>query len=353
MQPTLLTRASKRLSITCASEKILAALNPSETHQFFPNGVTSFPRSSITWIDPTPLSDHQWKNAWREINPTILVSCWSTPRIPVLPDSFPAPELRYVCHIPGSVKKVVPRDWLAHELPVTNWGTLAARTVAEHALLLTLAALRNLPRWRETMLLPIDRQQPVIRTFRTATLHERRVGLHGFGAVAQEIVKLLKSFNVQCASYSAGVPPEIMTAVGVKPCRSLAQLFAHSEILIECEALTPNTERSVTTSLLRKLPDGGVFINIGRGAVVDEQALALVAAEKELRVGSDVFANEPLARDSKLWDLPCGVYSPHIAGPTQDCFPMVGAFALANIERFLNSEPLEGIVTLAAYDRST
>lgn len=105
--------------------------------------------------------------------------------------------------------------------------------------------------------------------------------------------------------------------------------------------------------VLDALADGAVFVNVGRGAVVDEAALLAAVGSGRLRVGVDVLTQEPLPDDSPWWHTPGAVISPHIAGPTQEDYTRLGRVALDNISRFLVGEPLLNEVTLEDYDRST
>lgn len=279
-----------------------------------------------------------------EVGAEVLVSCWSTLALaPAWLLSADCP-LRYVCHLTGSVRGLLPRAFLEQGGRVTNWGCLAAPQVAEHALLLALAALRRLPEWPgrhwETK-------------FRTSSLFGRRVGLHGFGQVARCLRELLRPFQVEVFAFSHGVPPECMTDLDVSPCASLDELFARSEVLMECEALTPTTKGTVTAEILAGLPDGAVFVNVGRGALIDEAALIREAEAGRLSIALDVVTYEPLDPASPLATLPNVIYSPHIAGPTGDQYRRCGELALANLARYRAGAPLEAEVTLEIYDRAT
>jgi phosphoglycerate dehydrogenase-like enzyme len=140
---------------------------------------------------------------------------------------------------------------------------------------------------------------------------------------------------------------------GVSPCGSLEELFSTSTVLFECEALTSKTANSVTAALLDRLPPQAVFVNIGRGLIVDEKALVERSAAGKIKVASDVYATEPVPFDAPILSLRDAVLAPHIGGPTHDLYPVCGEFALQNIRRYMNDQPLEALVTLEIYDRST
>lgn len=95
------------------------------------------------------------------------------------------------------------------------------------------------------------------------------------------------------------------------------------------------------------------FVNIGRGAVVDERALETIAKEKLIQIALDVYEVEPLPKDSPLRGLENVTLMPHLGGPTVDYRKECGRFALENIKRYLNHNPIESLVSEAIYDRST
>ncbi|HEY9249292.1 MAG TPA: hydroxyacid dehydrogenase [Rariglobus sp.] len=291
-----------------------------------------------------------WMEQVRRIQPRVIVSAWRTPAITEALTRIGGGSVDYVCHVAGSVRHLVTREQIAAGLAVSNWGALVAPIVAEHALLLVLAGLRNLPSWREVLGWPDDRRRERLAT---RCLRGKRIAIHGFGAIARELVGLLRPFGVSIMAYSAGVPASFMKEHGVTPVSSLEGLCAGADVLVTCEALTPATEGALDARALSRLPDGAVFVNVGRGRLVDETALLRIAREKHLRVASDVFVREPVPSDSPFASLPESLVSPHIGGPTDDLYPQCGHYALANVNRYLSGRPVESMVTAAAYDRST
>ena len=143
-----------------------------------------------------------------------------------------------------------------------------------------------------------------------------------------------------------------LTGVGA-PAPTLEELFKCSQVLVDLAALTPANHGIVDERLLRMLPVDAVFVNIGRGAVVDEQALIRIAREGKLQIALDVFENEPLAADSPFRDHPNILSLPHLGGPTTDRISDAGALAVANVCRFLKSEPLVSEITSEIFKRIT
>ncbi|MDF3056961.1 MAG: hydroxyacid dehydrogenase [Rariglobus sp.] len=346
--------ASSGRKATHSTERVLFAINAQERGDFFPNNVIDLDDIEVRWCPATAsLTPVAWLALLEEFQPTVIVSCWSTPAIPPA-FAEAGSALRYVCHLAGSARSLVSRAFLERGGLLTNWGALAGDTVAEHALLLALAALRRQPAWQQIITGPraIPWRNSTVR-LQTRTLIGRRVGVHGFGHVARSLIRLLQPFNVRICAFSSGVPSALMENAGVTPCQSLAELAARSEVFFECEALTPHNIASINTPVLAALPDDAVFVNVGRGLLVDEPALLREAQSGRIQVALDVVAKEPLGPESPAVVTPNALLSPHIGGPTYDRLPACGRLALDNLDRYLRGEPLEALITPELYDRST
>jgi phosphoglycerate dehydrogenase-like enzyme len=186
------------------------------------------------------------------------------------------------------------------------------------------------------------------------TLFDRTVAIHGFGRITRKLLLLLKPFRTKVFVFSEGVPHDFIQTHGAQPLPSLEALCAcGADLFFELEALTSSTRGSLNKKLLATLKPGSVFINCGRGAVVDESALSQVASEHNLHLGLDVYAVEPPAKDSPLRTLMNATLMPHQGGPTPDIYPQCASLALDNLENYLAGKPLLSELSLTDYDRST
>jgi len=328
---------------------LLAVLSPTETGNFFSPALLEDLRScadTVQMLDPTGLDADAFARELAAADPDVLLACWRTPQ---LPETLP-PRLRYVCYLAGSVKTIVSRAHLERGLLLTNWGGSISRVVAEAALLHILACLRRATRWTLAM-----HQQGSWKNGVTdaASLFDRRVGIHGFGPVARELVRLLRPFNCSIQVFAPDVDQAYEREYGITRAASLEALFTESDVLVELAPLIPATAGCVTEALLRRLAPGSAFVNVGRGAVVDEEALVRVAREGRHLFGLDVFAEEPLAPDHPLRGLTNVFLTPHLGGPTVDRYVDASAFALRNLRAYAEGLPLRALVTPEVYDRST
>lgn len=296
--------------------------------------------------DPEDLSTEQFHRLLAGHDPEILLACWKTPPLPAqLP-----PSLRYVCYLCGSVKRLVTRRHLEGGLIVTNWGGSISRIVAEWTLFHILSCLRRATHWALAMHHDGGWKNSCTET---ASLFGRTVGIHGFGLVARELVTLLRPFGVHISVHAPDVTAEIETRFGIHRCPTLEALFSENDVIVELAPLIPETTGIVTEALLRRIRPGGVFVNLGRGAVVDEEALVRVAREGKVLFGIDVFAVEPLPADHPLRGLTNVSLTPHLGGPTTDRRRDAGEHSLRNLRAYAAGLPMESVVTLEVYDRTS
>lgn len=354
MNPAAIMDGIAERSQSALAPSILMVLNKAEWDFFFPEG----------FIPPEGFEDIKWKwkespefkkspMAWRALleqtSPEILISAWSTPPLPEEWVVGAGASLRYVCHLTGSVRRQVPRAFIERGGIVTNWGGMAARLVAEHALLLALSSFRRAPEW----MCGGSQGASGIGCVETRTLFGARVGIHGCGGVARELARLLKAFTSDIACHAEGVPSEVIENADMIPVDSSAELFAGRDVLFECEALVPERIGCIDGNLLSLLPDGSLFVNVARGQLVNESALFAEIQSGRLRAALDVMAVEPVPSDSPWRDLPGVILSPHIAGPTLDQLPPIATHALEQVGRYLQGGVPEGSLTLEQYDRAT
>lgn len=140
-------------------------------------------------------------------------------------------------------------------------------------------------------------------------LSGKRVCILGCGDVGREIAKRLRAFGCRITGVNRAVRvlPDFDE---VLPLDKLAETAAACDILVCCIALTPETRSIVSEEIFGRLHDGAVFVNVARGALVDEAALTKWL-QKGGRAALDVFEEEPLPENSPLWDMESVILTPH------------------------------------------
>ena len=286
--------------------------------------------------------------AIREVQPEIIVTGWGTAML-TMKAYRASPDLKYLCHCAGTVRKLVAREVIEAGLLVSNWGPLPARTVAEASLMMTLAGLRKVSGFIRAM----DAGGWRDDEFTGASLFERKVGLQGLGVIAQEFVRLLGPFGVAISAYSPHCPDEVFERLGVRRETSLARLYAESDVVSIHASNTPENYHVVNKEILDGMQDGAVLVNTARGAIIDGAALAQKLREGKIWAALDVYETEPLPEDSPFRGLTNALPLPHQGGPTYDRQQDMGRHALANLTRYINGEPVTDVVHLRKYDLIT
>lgn len=280
-------------------------------------------------------------------NPEVLVAGWATPRLPL---PWPS-NLRYVLYVSGSTKTIVSREHLEQGLVITNWGNSISRIVAEAALMHLLNCLRKSVHWTMHMHITKGWNEDAPPAW---SLYGRRVGIYGFGFIARALSKLLQPFGGEVSTYAPNVPDEVLAEHGVKRAASLDALFAENPAIVNLAPLTAETTDTIKREHLMALPEGeGCLVSVGRGPVINEQALIEVAQSGRIQFALDVFHEEPLPADSPLRGLDNVMLTPHRAGPTEDRMRDAGEFALRNLRAYAAGEELLAQLTPQIYDAST
>ncbi|WP_311211359.1 MULTISPECIES: phosphoglycerate dehydrogenase [unclassified Arthrobacter] len=206
----------------------------------------------------------------------------------------------------------------ADTVAITSGRSLHDRPVAEHALALVLAAIRRLDVLLESQKdaswnAPYNAAQSNPKTEQLYTLDGANVTIWGFGSIAGRLAPLLAALGAKVT----GVANSKGERYGfpVVSTEELPDVLRTTDVLISILPATPETTDSLNDAILRALPETAVFVNVGRGATVDEDALLAALQEGRLRVAAlDVTKEEPLPSDSRLWDAPNLIITPHVAG---------------------------------------
>jgi phosphoglycerate dehydrogenase-like enzyme len=332
--------------------KNIIALTETEIETFLPGDRFDQAKALLepfVWLDPSKCENDNWECMLKEYQPEIILAAWKTPAIPE--DCHASlPSLKYVCYLSGSIRKLIPRATIENGLKVTNWGGSISRTISEMGLLLILCCMRRVAHWQQQMHFESGWKN---QETHTQSLFERKVGLHGLGSIGQQMVPLIKPFTDHISAYSPSMPDSVFEELGVTRATSLESLFSENDVVVELAPLTEKNIKIVTEELLRMMPHGAAFVNVGRGLVVDEDALARVAKEKELQVGLDVYAVEPLPVDSPLRAMPNVLLLPHLAGPTTDRRCDAGDLSIDNLRAYKETGKVEKAISLIEYDRAT
>ena len=167
----------------------------------------------------------------------------------------------------------------------------------------------------------------------------------GAGSIGTEVGRLLRAagLRVRGVARTPRAPDGIFESIA-GPAELLAEL-ARADHVVNVLPITEATRGTFGATAFAAMPPHAVFVNIGRGATVDETAL-IAALEAGAIAGAalDVFEVEPLPADSPLWRMPNVLVSPHRAGDHEGWADDVVALFADNLRRFVAGEPLRNVV---------
>lgn len=247
-------------------------------------------------------------------------------------------SIKLIAHTGGSVGYYVADEVYEKGIKVISGNALFAESVAEGTVGYMLLALRKMPDYVECVK---TGGWVLSNDYATEGLLDQTVGLVGFGAVAKNIVKLLKPFRVKFKVYDKFlIEKDVLEEYGVIQV-PLEEIFATCKIVsIHC-AMNEETKGMIGKEHFELLQDGAVFINTARGHVIREDEMVEVLKEKRIRAVLDVFCEEPLQIDSPLRNMKNVYCIPHKAGCTADRRPMITKCLADDIVRFAEGKDLK------------
>ena len=126
-----------------------------------------------------------------------------------------------------------------------------------------------------------------------AGLKGRTLGIIGLGSIGSVLAKLAKGLDMNVIAWSRSLTPDKADKLDLVYCKSIAEVAANADVVSVHLAMTPDTRHLLNNDFFNKMKDGAIFVNTSRGEIVDTAALRKAIDEKALRVGLDVFENEP------------------------------------------------------------
>ncbi|MBW5421908.1 hydroxyacid dehydrogenase [Streptomyces sp. BG9H] len=267
----------------------------------------------------------------------VLVTGWECPLL--TPEVLAgAPRLRAVVHAAGSVKWMVTDAVWERGLVVSS----AADANADPVVAFTMAAVTF---GAKGALRAAAGYAAGVRPAFTERVggDARTVGVIGASRIGRRVIASLRASDAgyRVLLTDPYVTPAEAGALGVELV-PLAELCRRSGIVTVHAPELPSTIGLLSEAMLRLIPDGGVVINTARGPLVDTQALARECAAGRLEAFLDVTDPEPLPAGHVLLGLPNVLVTPHIAGAQGSEVRRLGAYAVAEVERYVAGAPLRG-----------
>ncbi|NIK36096.1 phosphoglycerate dehydrogenase-like enzyme [Microbacterium endophyticum] len=219
-------------------------------------------------------------------------------------------------------------EGIESRLPVgtifANAASVHETSTAELALALTLAAQRELGRFA------VDATRGEWQTVFTESLADKRVLLLGFGGVGKAVAARLEGFEVQIIPVASRAREE--DGFRVHGVDELDMLLPTSDVVILTLPGGESTRHIIGDAELSLLPENALIVNVGRGPLIDTEALIDHVSRRRIRAALDVTDPEPLPKDHPLWALPGVLISPHVGGATTAMRPRIARLVRRQIE---------------------
>ena len=242
-----------------------------------------------------------------------------------------APNLKYII-VPAVGYEWVDTEYAASKgITTINCPTFNSQAVAEHAMTLLMAVNRNVIAGVDELRAGEWNPQALVGY----ELGGKELGLIGYGNIGKRIEKVAVALGIQVSyvnSRSSGA--------------EIDDLVKRSDFVIICAPLTENTRNLIDERRLEFFKSSAVLVNVGRGAIVDQQKLIEILKNKKIRgAGLDVFDGEPLTGTPseaiiELASLPNVITTPHIAYNTEEINDKQGVELVANIKACIDGNPV-------------
>jgi D-3-phosphoglycerate dehydrogenase len=169
--------------------------------------------------------------------------------------------------------------------------------------------------------------------YRGIRLAERTLGIYGLGSIGRAVARRGQGFGMRVIGYDIAPASATLAAdAGFETVARPQELFAGSDFLVLCAPATPETDRVVRADSLALMRDGSFLVNVSRGSLVDEAALAdALQAGRLAGAALDVFESEPLPAASRLRAFDGCVFGSHNASNTEQGVLRASELAVQNL----------------------
>jgi phosphoglycerate dehydrogenase-like enzyme len=299
-------------------------------------------RADFPQVSVVQLPDYKRLNA--EIPDAEILMAWS-----IRPEQIKAAaKLRWIHSPAAAVHQLMFPELIESEIVLTNAREVHGPVVAEHVIALIFALAKKIPGSVELQQKHVWGQQilwdeiPRVREVAGATL-----GLVGLGSIGRPLLRSAKALGMRVIAVREHPEKGSEGADAVFGPEEIDELFRQADYVVLAAPVTDRTRAIANAARLALMKPTAYLINVGRGPLVDEAALAAALREKKIGGAAlDVFPKEPLAADSPLWDLPNLLITPHTAALTDKLWERHYALFSENLRRYL-----EGMTLLAVVDK--
>ena len=277
-----------------------------------------------------------------EIMDAEIVIAWS-----IRPEQITAAKkLRWIHSPAAAVHLLIFPELVNRDIILTNAREVHGPVVAEHVIALIFALAKKIPGsarlqekhvWGQQILWD---ETPRIREVAGATL-----GMIGLGSIGRPVVKSAKALGMRVMAVREHPEKGSDGADEIFAPAQIDLVFRQSDYIVLAAPVTPNTKAIANAERLALMKPDACLINVGRGQLIDEAALAAALFDRKIGGAAlDVFPKEPLVADSPLWEVPNLLITPHTAALTDKLWERHYALFSENLRRYLVGQTLLALV---------
>src|SRR5215210_2138504 len=270
-----------------------------------------------------------------------LMTTWHSPFLRMEMLGSPR-RVRLIAHCGGELKARM-EPLVVRCLTVANTPGPMAAPVAEMALAMSLTLVRGLPRYEREMRAGLVQSNEVVS--RGETVRGRRVGCIGFGRIGRAFARIVAPLGPELYVADPYCTEEAAAEHGAKKVE-VEELLRECSVVVLAAGLTEETRHMLDAERLSLMPDGAYLVNVGRGGLVEMDALLAELRPGRISAALDVTDPvEPLPPDHELRRLPNVLLTPHIAAGGIEMRHAIGNVAVGEVLRFFRGEPQRNLVT--------
>jgi phosphoglycerate dehydrogenase-like enzyme len=252
-----------------------------------------------------------------------------------------APKLKWMQTVSAGVDRHQGTDIWKSDVIITGVSGIHATPIGEYVLLFMLMLAKNTPLGFKMMQTRDWLRYPV------STLRGKTVGIIGLGHIGREVARLAKAFGMKVIATRRSVKKagKARNVDLLLPRDRLKELLKNSDYVALTLPLTPETKHIIGEAELKAMKPTSYIINIGRGGLIDQEALIKALDLKQIAgAGLDVMTPEPLPKESRLWDFENVILSPHVSGGMEDYMLHATELFCDNLKRYLECRKLRNVI---------
>jgi phosphoglycerate dehydrogenase-like enzyme len=288
-------------------------------------------------VAPPMTSDEVFENGELLKDVEVIFSGWGAPKLSVeFLDLMP--NLKAIFYGAGSIRAMLTDEFWDRDIIITSSYGANAVPVAEYAVTQIVLSLKRF--WMYAFRIK-KRGAAVHRDdAEIPGVYGTTVGLVSLGMIGAMVAERLKPFDLNVVAYDPFATQEKADSLGVKLVE-LDELFKVSDVVSLHAPNIPATQKMIKAEYFKLMKANSTFINTARGAVVDEERMLDVLAERtDIYAVLDVTFPEPPAENSRIYTLDNVILTPHIAGSLSDECKRMGEYAVVECRKFLAGEDL-------------